>query len=509
MGTGGGGGAAQGGGLEGLLGSGEEVDPLDGFLSGPPSHSAPSAAPPSDFGTGDGADDLLAFAAGGLLAPQPAESIEDGSSPPLSFKGSDASEADVLHFTDPLDDSPPPYSASAEAPCDPAREEPSPPPYQQSWADPGSRPEPEPADALPARGERPSEGARKFLGRLSKQAATISKQAGRTATKMYQKAQKEVRNLQDRLQEEAAPAAVRDPAGLAGGIDSQSQSAAPPARGASFDTEGFPRESDTGRASPPPAEPRPEPAVQAALPAQPPLEDADLLGGGLEMSTAAPAAMGTAEADFFAGNGGAAPMGGHDVFGNPLPVGGGGGNGLGDSGLDEMAGLGSVAPAPTTVCAPTGAIPGPGGGDDDDDNPERAKLRAARLQRQQDRIQSKLAEQMEREMMAGMLEAEKDEAKVQHNEKLKAWEKSNGDNIRSLLANLGQVLWDGCSFKPPGVMDLVEAKAVKRIYRRAIVVVHPDKVIARGGTGEQNYIASFVYDVLNQAWQKFESEEMK
>ena len=227
------------------------------------------------------------------------------------------------------------------------------------------------------------------------------------------------------------------------------------------------------------------------------------------MSTAAPAAMGTAEADFFAGNGGAAPMGGHDVFGNPLPVGGGGGNGLGDSGLDEMAGLGSVAHAPTTVCAPTGAIPGPGGGDDDDDNPERAKLRAARLQRQQDRIQSKLAEQMEREMMAGMLEAEKDEAKVQHNEKLKAWEKSNGDNIRSLLANLGQVLWDGCSFKPPGVMDLVEAKAVKRIYRRAIVVVHPDKVIARGGTGEQNYIASFVYDVLNQAWQKFESEEMK
>merc|ERR1712078_834997 len=53
---------------------------------------------------------------------------------------------------------------------------------------------------------------------------------------------------------------------------------------------------------------------------------------------------------------------------------------------------------------------------------------------------------MEREMMAGMLEAEKDEAKDRHLDKLKAWEKANGDNIRSLLGNLGQVLWEGCSF---------------------------------------------------------------
>ena len=173
--------------------------------------------------------------------------------------------------------------------------------------------------------------------------------------------------------------------------------------------------------------------------------------------------------------------------------------------MNEMAGL-AAAPASTAAGVQAPAFDA---AEDDESNPERAKLRAARLKRQQDRIQSKLAEQMEREMMAGMLEAEKDEAKDRHLDKLKAWEKANGDNIRSLLGNLGQVLWEGCSFKPPGIMDLVEAKAVKRIYRRAIVVVHPDKVIARGGTGEQNFIASFVYDVLNQAWHKFEAEEMK
>ena len=84
-----------------------------------------------------------------------------------------------------------------------------PPPYQSSWEDPGAPPMAEPADgAPPPAGERPTDGARKFFGRLSKQAATISKQAGRHATKMYHKAQKEVRNLQERLQDGEPPSAA-------------------------------------------------------------------------------------------------------------------------------------------------------------------------------------------------------------------------------------------------------------------------------------------------------------
>jgi len=366
----------------------------------------------------------------------------------------------------------------------------------------------EPADsAVSAAGGRPADSARKFLGRLSKQAATISKQAGRHATKIYHKAQKEVRNLQERLQDGEPPSAAR----------AAPRHSADPARVASLESlDSAPREpagrtgagpgqqacdSDSGVEPLPSAQEQREPAPSAET-APPAAPEADFLGGALPAELpaeeAAPAAE---EAAFFAGGGVA--LGGQDTYGAPPQVvpAAAGGNGLGDQGLNEMAGLGPTA----------GASAGPAfdAAEDDENNPERAKLRAARLKRQQDRIQSKLAEQMEREMMAGMLEAEKDEAKDRHLDKLKAWEKANGDNIRSLLGNLGQVLWEGCSFKPPGIMDLVEAKAVKRIYRRAIVVVHPDKVIARGGTGEQNFIASFVYDVLNQAWHKFESEEMK
>ena len=161
--------------------------------------------------------------------------------------------------------------------------------------------------------------------------------------------------------------------------------------------------------------------------------------------------------------------------------------------MNEMAGL-AAAPASAAAGAQAPAFVAA-----EDDNPERAKLRAARPKRQQDRIQSKLAEQMEREMMAGMLEAEKDEAKDRHLEKLKAWEKANGDNIRSSLGNLGQVLWEGCSFKPPGIMDLVEAMVVKRIYRRAIVVVHPDNVIDVGRTGDLYFIATLAYDVVDHS----------
>jgi len=148
------------------------------------------------------------------------------------------------------------------------------------------------------------------------------------------------------------------------------------------------------------------------------------------------------------------------------------------------------------------------GAADDSGNPQRAAYRAQRLAKKAQRIQAKLEEQWERDTKAAFEEAERHEAADLHSEKLRAWEKSNQGNIRSLLAHLESVLWEGSGLKPVGIMDLVEASAVKKAFRRAIVVVHPDKVIAKGGTSEQKYVASFVYDVLNQAWVKFSSEEL-
>ncbi len=45
---------------------------------------------------------------------------------------------------------------------------------------------------------------------------------------------------------------------------------------------------------------------------------------------------------------------------------------------------------------------------------------------------------------------------------------------------------------------------VKRIYMKANLIVHPDKVKQKGGTLEQITIADMVFDVLKVAWGKFE-----
>lgn len=42
------------------------------------------------------------------------------------------------------------------------------------------------------------------------------------------------------------------------------------------------------------------------------------------------------------------------------------------------------------------------------------------------------------------------------------------------------VLWEGeTRWKPVGMADLVTPEQVKKVYRKAVLVVHPDKV--RGG----------------------------
>ena len=46
---------------------------------------------------------------------------------------------------------------------------------------------------------------------------------------------------------------------------------------------------------------------------------------------------------------------------------------------------------------------------------------------------------------------------------------------------------------------------MKRVYMRANLVVHPDKVKQKGGTLEQVTTADMVFDVLKGAWGKFEA----
>eukprot|EP01006_Ploeotia_vitrea_P031524 TRINITY_DN63864_c0_g1_i3.p1 TRINITY_DN63864_c0_g1~~TRINITY_DN63864_c0_g1_i3.p1 ORF type:complete len:449 (-),score=280.19 TRINITY_DN63864_c0_g1_i3:386-1732(-) len=90
---------------------------------------------------------------------------------------------------------------------------------------------------------------------------------------------------------------------------------------------------------------------------------------------------------------------------------------------------------------------------------------------------------------------------------VKAWSMKNGAprDIRALLSSLHNVLWDGARWTPITVADVVDFNSVKKRYRRALMIVHPDKV--QGGTAEQQAIAETVFQTLKRAWDRFEASQ--
>ncbi|XP_021507491.2 cyclin-G-associated kinase isoform X1 [Meriones unguiculatus] len=87
--------------------------------------------------------------------------------------------------------------------------------------------------------------------------------------------------------------------------------------------------------------------------------------------------------------------------------------------------------------------------------------------------------------------------------KLLDWIEGKERNIRALLSTLHTVLWDGESrWTPVSMADLVTPEQVKKQYRRAVLVVHPDK--ATGQSYEQ--YAKMIFMELNDAWSEFENQ---
>uniref|UniRef100_A0A3Q2W7B6 Auxilin n=1 Tax=Haplochromis burtoni TaxID=8153 RepID=A0A3Q2W7B6_HAPBU len=99
-------------------------------------------------------------------------------------------------------------------------------------------------------------------------------------------------------------------------------------------------------------------------------------------------------------------------------------------------------------------------------------------------------------------------AKEMDPEKLKIldWIEGKERNIRALLSTMHTVLWEGeTRWKPVGMADLVTPEQVKKVYRKAVLVVHPDK--ATGQPYEQ--YAKMIFMELNDAWSEFETQGQK
>lgn len=89
--------------------------------------------------------------------------------------------------------------------------------------------------------------------------------------------------------------------------------------------------------------------------------------------------------------------------------------------------------------------------------------------------------------------------------KIRNWSKGKEENIRSLLSTLQYVLWPESGWKPIPLVDIIEGSAVKRAYQKALLRLHPDKLQQKGAADHERYIAAKVFDIMQDAWDHFNS----
>ncbi|XP_034397357.1 cyclin-G-associated kinase isoform X3 [Cyclopterus lumpus] len=86
------------------------------------------------------------------------------------------------------------------------------------------------------------------------------------------------------------------------------------------------------------------------------------------------------------------------------------------------------------------------------------------------------------------------------------WIEGKERNIRALLSTLNTVLWEGeTRWRPVGMADLVSPDQVKKYYRKAVLIVHPDKATDQ----PYEHYAKMIFMELNDAWSEFENQGSK
>lgn len=86
------------------------------------------------------------------------------------------------------------------------------------------------------------------------------------------------------------------------------------------------------------------------------------------------------------------------------------------------------------------------------------------------------------------------------------WIEGKERNIRALLSTLHTVLWEGeTRWKQVGMADLVTPDQVKKYYRKAVLIVHPDKAADK----PYEQYAKMIFMELNDAWSEFENQGSK
>jgi DnaJ-class molecular chaperone len=64
------------------------------------------------------------------------------------------------------------------------------------------------------------------------------------------------------------------------------------------------------------------------------------------------------------------------------------------------------------------------------------------------------------------------------------------------LWNDKQVLGPEYGWQPVSLTDMITSSSVKKVYRKATLCIHPDKVQQKGASLGQKYTAEKVFDIL-------------
>ncbi|XP_041995743.1 auxilin-related protein 2-like [Salvia splendens] len=139
---------------------------------------------------------------------------------------------------------------------------------------------------------------------------------------------------------------------------------------------------------------------------------------------------------------------------------------------------------------------------------ERRQARLERHQRTQERAAKAVAEKNQRDLQAQMEQEERHRMAATLDIEIKRWAAGKEGNMRALLSSLQYVLWPECGWQPVSLTDLIVGASVKKAYRKATLCIHPDKMQQKGATLQQKYITEKVFDLLKEAWNKFNSEEL-
>ncbi|CAI8609116.1 unnamed protein product [Vicia faba] len=138
---------------------------------------------------------------------------------------------------------------------------------------------------------------------------------------------------------------------------------------------------------------------------------------------------------------------------------------------------------------------------------QRCRARLERCRRTEDRAAKALEEKNMRDLLAQKEQAERSRLAETLDTEVRRWSSGKEGNLRALLSTLQYILGPDSGWQPIPLTEVITSAAAKKAYRKATLCVHPDKLQQRGASIQHKYICEKVFDLLKDAWSKFNSEE--